>query len=121
MATLVTLWADAGTQIDINATSITHTITKDVTPYHDSDGVNRWREDNRYVESWTISGTVTLADKEDLTACAKIVTGGTYPKLRVYDKTAADYYTDYSPVRILMTEDHRVADDEYQVTVKAAR
>jgi len=121
MASLVSIWKDAGTQIDIDAASITHTITKQNTPHYDSDGVIRWQTDNRYIESWTITGTVTLADKEDLVACAKIVTGVTYPKLRVYDQTANPFYTDYAAVQILLAEDHRTADDEYQVTVKAAR
>jgi len=123
MTSLVTLWGSAAIQIDIDATSITHTIAKNVTPHQDSDGVNRWQEDNRYVESWIITGTVSLADKEDLTATAKLVTDtvNNYPKLRVYDKSTNPYYTDYAPVRLISAEDHRLNDDEYQVTVRLSR
>jgi hypothetical protein len=121
MTSLVTIWGSAAIQIDIDASSITHTIAKNVTVHNDSDGVNRWQEDNRYVESWSITGTVSLADKEDLTATAKLVTGAVYPKLRVYDQTANPFYTDYSPVRLISAEDHRLNDDEYQVTVRLSR
>jgi hypothetical protein len=109
------------TTTDIDATNIQHSIKKDVTRHPDADGVNRWQEDNRYVESWTITGTTTLVGKETLVATAKLVTGATYPLLRVYDKSANPFYTDYSPVRILSVQDVRLNDDEYQVTVTASR
>jgi len=121
MVSLVTVYQAVATTTDIDATSITHAISKDVTRHADADGVNRWQEDNRYIESWTITGTTTLVGKETLVATAKLVTGAVYPLLRVYDKSANPFYTDYSPVRILLVEDHRLNDDEYQVTVKASR
>jgi hypothetical protein len=121
MTSLVTIYQTAVVTVDIDADAIHHSIKKDVKAHADSDGVNRWQEDNRYIESWNISGTVTLAAKEILTATAKIVTGATYPKLRVYDASAGPNYTDYSPVRLLSVEDARVNDDEYRVTVTASR
>ena len=117
MATVATIWKDAGTQADIRVTECVYALTKQLKPYQDSDGTNRWADDNRYVQQYQISGTVTKADEEDLRAAAKIVMGSTYPKLRVYDKNAADYYNDYSPVQITQLQTSRITHDEWGVVL----
>lgn len=117
MATVATIWKDAGTQADIRSAEVTYTLTKTLKAFLDSDGTVNWADDNRYVQQYVIQGTVTKADEEDLRAAAKIVMGATYPKLRVYDLNAAPKYTDYSPVQVTSVSTTRITHDEWSVTV----
>jgi hypothetical protein len=121
MTTLVSVWKDVGTQIDIDADAPEHSIAKLLAVQPDSDGSNKWADDNRYLESWTITGTCSCASKENLVATIKIVMGATYPKLRVYDKSAGPNYNDYSPVQLIKEQDTRLGDDLYRVSLTFQR
>jgi hypothetical protein len=117
MATIVTVYKDAATTVAINVEGLQYDCAKDLQRNPDSDGTNRWTDDNRYVQTWTVTGTISsVADLETLKSTIQIVMGATYPKIRVYDKSAADYYNDYSPVQFTRLTVQRVTDADYRVT-----
>jgi hypothetical protein len=62
-----------------------------------------------------------LHDLQERLEDLEITKAAVQAKLRVYDQTANPFYTDYSPVRLISAEDHRLNDDEYQVTVRLSR
>jgi hypothetical protein len=119
MATHVKVFYDAGgtKDVEIVVETLAYGMVKDLTRYPDSDGSNSWGDDNRYLQQYTVTGTVdTKAKLEYLKETAQIVMGATYPKIRVYDKHAADYYNDYSPVQFTSLEAVMVTDTMWRVT-----
>ena len=118
MATHLKTFYDAGgtKDVEIDVEVLTYDCVKDLVRYADSDGSNSWQDDNRYVEQYTVTGTVSTTELEYLKETAQIVMGATYPKIRVYDKSAADYYNDYSPVQFTQLEANMVTDSLWRVT-----
>lgn len=116
MATHFTVHKDGSTSVAISVESMQYSIIKQLTPFYDSDGTVNWADDNRYHQEYTVTGVVSLADAENLRATAKIVTGATYPRIVVYDKSAADYYNTYDAVNFLSYVEERVTDAERRVT-----
>lgn len=116
MATHVIVYKAAATTVNINVETLTFNCTKDQTRYPDSDGTNNWADDNRYVDSYTVIGTVSIADLETLKLAVHLENDGTYPKIRVYDKSAADYYNDYANVRFNSLQAVMVTDGKWRVT-----
>lgn len=116
MATHVIVYKAVATTVNIDMESLTYKQTKDFTRYADSDGTNKFSDDNRYVQSYTVTGTVSVAGLETLKETAQLVNDGTYPKIRVYDKSAADYYNDYTNVRFVSLEAHHITDALWRVT-----
>jgi hypothetical protein len=90
--------------------------TKDLTRYADSDGANDWADDNRYTEQYTVVGTCTLAGVETLKTCQQTVMSATHPSIRIYDKSAADFYNDYAPVQLTSLQATHVTDSKWRVT-----
>ena len=119
MATHCKVFYDAGgtKDVEIDVETLSYALVKDLTRYPDSDGTNNWADDNRYLESYTVTGTVDTKEKlENLKSTAQIVMGATYPKIRIYDKHAADYYNDYSPVQFASLEAVMTTDTQWRVT-----
>ena len=118
MATHCKVFYDAGgtKDVEIDVESLTFKQTKDLTRYPDSDGANSWADDNRYMQTYTVTGTVSTTELEHLKSTAQIVMGSTYPKIRVYDKSAADYYNEYSPVQFASLEANMATDSLWRVT-----
>ena len=118
MATHCKVFYDAGgtKDVEIDVESVSYVCAKDLTRFPDSDGSNSWADDNRYLEQYTVTGTVSTTELEYLKETAQIVMGSTYPKIRIYDKSAADYYNDYSPVQFTSLEANMVTDSVWRVT-----
>lgn len=118
MATHCKVFYDVGgtKDVEIDVESLSYKQVKDLTRYADSDGTNNWADDNRYIQQYTVSGTVSRAELEFLKETAQIVMGATYPKIRIYDKSTADYYNEYSPVQFISLEANMVTDDLWRVT-----
>jgi len=118
MATHLKVMYDAGgtKDVEIDVEVLTYDLVKDLVRYPDSDGTNNWADDNRYMEQYTVTGTVSLTELEYLKETAQIVMGATYPKIRVYDKSAAPNYNDYSPVQFRSLNAVMVSDSLWRVT-----
>jgi hypothetical protein len=106
--------ADGGTEIPTE--SLTHSIAKDLHRFADSDGANNWGDDNRYLQTVKVSGTVTRTGMEYLISTATMAIGATYPQIVVYNKSAADYYNTYSGVAFESLDCTMITDDEWGVS-----
>jgi hypothetical protein len=103
--------------VNINVEGLQYNCTKDLQRNADSDGANRWADDNRYVQTWTVTGTIsTVTDLETLKTTVQMVMGAVYPLIRVYDKSANPFYNDYSPVQFTQFSAQRLTDSDYRVT-----
>lgn len=116
MAKHVKVHKDVATSIEITTETLNHSINKDLMRFSDSDGSNSWGDDNRYLQSVTVTGTVSRAGMETLISAATIVMGATYPKIDVYNKSAAPNYNTYSPVQFESLSCDMITDDEWRVT-----
>jgi hypothetical protein len=113
----VTSGAGGNPTVEISVESLEGGCMKQLEKHFDSDGTVRWQDDNRYFVSYTVTGTVTLAGLETLRTAQQTVRTATHPILRVYDKSAADYYNDYAGVQIPSLRWSRVTDSEWRVTI----
>ena len=106
--------ADGGKEITVEA--LNHSIVKDLTRYADSDGSNTYADDNRYVQTINVTGTVDRVAMEYLVSTATMTIGATYPQIVVYNKSAADYYNTYSGVAVSNIKFDMIDDDLWRVS-----
>lgn len=117
MAKHVKVHKDVATSVEISVESLEGGVFKQLEKHFDSDGTVNWTDDNRYFRGYQVTGLVSLSELETLITCSTMVMGATYPKIDVYDKSAAPLYNTYSPVQILTLRWSRVTDEEWRVTV----
>lgn len=85
--------------VDLPVTDIQHTINRDIEVIPGNAGSNTYRDDQRYKQTWRITANVTRRVQDCLRGWADN-TFDSNTTLRVYDKYAADYYTDYTGVKM---------------------
>ena len=91
--------------VDLKVISCTHKIDRDLAVLPGNAGSNTYRDDQRYSQMWTIVArcdrqvTDTLRGWADNTFDANTT-------LRVYNKYAADYYNDYTGVKMKSFQDY---------------
>lgn len=102
--------------VEIPCETLSHSIMKDLQRFADSDGTNSWGDDNRYTQVVKVTGVVSRANMETLVAGIKTITGSTYPKIDVYNKSTADYYNTYTAVQFEALDCAMIGDDEWRVS-----
>jgi hypothetical protein len=85
--------------VDLPTLSCEHTIERDLEVIPGNAGGNTYRDDKRYVHKWVIVADVNRRTHDFLRGCA-IDDFDSDTALRVYDEYTADYYTDYTGVKL---------------------
>lgn len=101
--------------VDLNVIECVHTITRNLSVIEGNAGSNTYRDDKRYTQKWQITANVDRRTQDFLRGCA-IDTFDSDTALRVYDEYSADYYTDYTSVKLL-TYQSRTSDGGSRYTV----
>lgn len=85
--------------VDLNVESCDFRIERDVSVIAGNAGSNTYRDDKRYVYTWTIKASVDRQTMDFLRGCP-IDTFDGDTTLRVYDEYSNPFYTNYTGVKL---------------------
>lgn len=85
--------------VDLNVSSCTFSIERDIGVITGNAGSNTYRDDKRYTYTWTLKANIDRQTMDFLRGCA-IDTFDGDTALRVYDEYTAPNYTDYTGVKL---------------------
>lgn len=86
--------------VNLKVTNIKYQCNRQLEIIPGNQGSNKYADDERYSERWTLSVMIDRATDEALRTYVKAAFVAT-TKLRIYFKAGGADFTDYSPVKIL--------------------
>jgi len=84
--------------VELEVLECTHTTARDLEILKGNAGANGCRDDVRYDQQWVIVARVSRRVQDCLRGWVKVAF--TNAQLRVYDEYSADFYTDYTSVKL---------------------